>query len=293
MLPPDSSTTASRAPSANRRGPVRNRTATSMIAVQTRHERDPRQGGQWRDQLQEGRRVDIGAGLGPVRVGVRVRSGGSPVRDGLHGPCPSGRPNGWASSDDHQPHGERRRPGRSISADGRRDAIERRDGRAVARDGQLVRADRSYPGGVYGDRGGWRPGRGADRTTYVCTGDCTPSADRRRSTGVRVGWPRAEHRPASPAPAPPRDVARRRRMRSCPIDVAAPDIIEAAGLRWIHIESPRIGRSGLARGAVRLPPARLRGRLLAQPATQAGPVRRLRVHRPALPAVRQGQRRGS
>ena len=42
-----------------------------------------------------------------------------------------------------------------------------------------------------------------------------------------------------------------------PEAVATPEIIEAAGLRWIHIESPRERRSRLARGALRLPPARL------------------------------------
>ena len=49
-------------------------------------------------------------------------------------------------------------------------------------------------------------------------------------------------------------------------------------------------RPGLAGGALRLPPARLRGRLLAQPAPEGRRVRRLPVHRAPLPALRQARR---
>ena len=63
-----------------------------------------------------------------------------------------------------------------------------------------------------------------------------------------------------------------------------------ARLRWINIERPRAGRPRLARGALRLPPARLRGRLLAQPAPEGRRVRRLPLHRAALPALRQAAR---
>ena len=53
----------------------------------------------------------------------------------------------------------------------------------------------------------------------------------------------------------------------------------------------RPGRSRLARGALRLPPAaRLRGRPVAQPATEDRRGPRLPVHRPALPGVRQDGR---
>ena len=43
----------------------------------------------------------------------------------------------------------------------------------------------------------------------------------------------------------------------------------------------------MARGALRVPSPRLRGRPLAQPAPEGRRVRRLPVHRPALPALRQ------
>src|SRR4051794_23302618 len=46
----------------------------------------------------------------------------------------------------------------------------------------------------------------------------------------------------------------------------------------------------MARGTLRVPPARLRGRALAQPAPEGRRVRRLPVHRPALPALRQDGR---
>jgi hypothetical protein len=49
-----------------------------------------------------------------------------------------------------------------------------------------------------------------------------------------------------PSIALPRPIPRPRRRASgssdaiLPVDVAAPEIIEAAGLRWIHIENPRV-----------------------------------------------------
>ena len=52
---------------------------------------------------------------------------------------------------------------------------------------------------------------------------------------------------AVPSIALPRPLPRPRSRRisgstdaNLPVDVATPDIIETAGLRWIHIESPRI-----------------------------------------------------
>ena len=54
--------------------------------------------------------------------------------------------------------------------------------------------------------------------------------------------------------------------------------------------APAPDRPRLARGALRVPPARLRGRLLAQPAPEGRRVRRLPLLRPALPALRQGGR---
>src|SRR3954468_20983575 len=47
--------------------------------------------------------------------------------------------------------------------------------------------------------------------------------------------------------------------------------------------APRPRRACLARGALRVPPARLRGRPLAQPAAEDRRVRRLPLHRPPLP----------
>ena len=83
----------------------------------------------------------------------------------------------------------------------------------------------------------------------------------------------ARSRTASRATARARRPARRgRRGRRPPLD---------------QHRAPAAGRPRLARGALRLPPARLRGRLLAQPAPEGRRVRRLPVHRPALPALRQ------
>ena len=101
------------------------------------------------------------------------------------------------------------------------------------------------------------------------------------------------HMPNIALPPLPRPRGRRARGSVAPDlqpEVAAPEIIEASGLRWIHIESPRTADRDWLEEQLRLPPARLRGRLLAQPAPEARPVRRLRLHRPALPAVREGDR---
>ena len=99
---------------------------------------------------------------------------------------------------------------------------------------------------------------------------------------------------AEPAQAPPAPSGADARAASSPPRLSLRprnvEIVEAAGLRWINIERPRADRPRLARGALRLPPARLRGRLLAQPAPEGRRVRRLPVHRPALPALRQDGR---
>ena len=63
--------------------------------------------------------------------------------------------------------------------------------------------------------------------------------------------------------------------------------IAAEGLRWVKIDHPGPARAGLARGELRLPRPRLRGRPLAQPAPEDRPVRGLPLHRPALPGLRQ------
>ena len=62
------------------------------------------------------------------------------------------------------------------------------------------------------------------------------------------------------------------------------------GLRWLHIDDPNCRRAGLAGGALRVPPAGLRGRALAQPAPQDRQVRGLPVHRAPLPGLRQRSR---
>ena len=101
-------------------------------------------------------------------------------------------------------------------------------------------------------------------------------------------------RHAEPAQAPLRSRTRVRAAQSVitPPEPEEPpvEIVEAGGLRWINIERPRAGRPRVAGGALRLPPARLRGRLLAQPAPEDRRVRRVPVHRAPLPALRQDGR---
>ena len=68
------------------------------------------------------------------------------------------------------------------------------------------------------------------------------------------------------------------------------EIVAGEGLRWVNIERPTAARARLAGGGVRLPRPRPRGRLLAQPAAEDRRVRRLPLHRPALPGLRQRRR---
>ena len=96
-------------------------------------------------------------------------------------------------------------------------------------------------------------------------------------------------------PSLPRSPFGRRSSRRAPEAAPAHDeprveIIESPGLRWINIERPRQVDLAWLRGALRVPPARLRGRHLAQPAPEGRRVRRLPVHRAALPALRQAGR---
>ena len=104
MLPPASSTAASSAPIAKRRGPVRKRTATSSTAVHTPDEQEPRKLGQRRHRLEEGRRVDVRDRLRPVRVGVRGVQAGEPVAEGFlaRPPRPS---SGRSQEHDREPDG--------------------------------------------------------------------------------------------------------------------------------------------------------------------------------------------
>ena len=126
-----------------------------------------------------------------------------------------------------------------------------------------------------------------------------------RSTTVPDSMPPAPDDPLSPRPTPQASpaslpgspFARRARSRaradvSARLSARTPriEIVEAPGLRWINIERPRPAEPAWLRGALRLPPARLRGRLLAQPAPEGRRVRRLPVHRAALPALRQAGR---
>ena len=71
------------------------------------------------------------------------------------------------------------------------------------------------------------------------------------------------------------------------VEVAEPRVVEACGLRWIHIDDPRLADREWLEAALRLPSARLGGRLLAQPALEARRLRRLPLHRPALPGLRE------
>ena len=110
--------------------------------------------------------------------------------------------------------------------------------------------------------------------------------------------PRSPH--AEPATA--RDCAGRPRSRGHR-RIPEPDspnveIIETPGLPVDPHRAPAGRRPRVARGALRLPPPRLRGRPLAQPAPEGRRVRGLPLRRPALPALRQGgraaeRRRGS
>ena len=59
------------------------------------------------------------------------------------------------------------------------------------------------------------------------------------ASDAALRWCRAEPRLPAPAAAPPWSAPGRARDGRSTADVATPDIIEAAGIRWIHIESPR------------------------------------------------------
>ena len=96
--------------------------------------------------------------------------------------------------------------------------------------------------------------------------------------------------PRSPVRAPLRARARRRAPRAPERDEPRVEIVEAPGLRWINIERPRQVDQAWLEERFEFHPARLRGRLLAQPAPEGRRVRRLPVHRAALPALRQDGR---
>ena len=103
--------------------------------------------------------------------------------------------------------------------------------------------------------------------------------------------PRSPH--AEPAQAPPARTARARAAVAPPrLSLETPQRRDRRGRRPAldQHRAPAPDRPRLARGALRLPPARLRGRLLAQPAPEGRRVRRLPVRRPALPALRQARR---
>src|SRR4029077_24148 len=89
----------------------------------------------------------------------------------------------------------------------------------------------------------WRP-RGAGTRSRCCQStnvrfaDCTSSGAKRPSCSVtydgdvpNIALPRPLPRPRGRRQTSPDEVM--------PDVIATPDIIEAAGLRWIHIESPR------------------------------------------------------
>ena len=106
---------------------------------------------------------------------------------------------------------------------------------------------------------------------------------------------RAAKSPCRTCPSPAlRRAARVRAARSSPARLSPRrpnvEIVEAARPALDQHRAPRAGRPRVARGALRLPPARLRGRLLAQPAPEGRRVRRLPLRRAALPALRQERR---
>ena len=148
-------------------------------------------------------------------------------RPGLRGPATADRP-----SPPHRARA-RRRPARGRRPQQRRDRRQprhrledRRDApvphlRAVRR---LV-ADRA--------RGARRPRRLAGRATRRLTP--RPAATDPAATMVPCRTSRSRVRcPVRAVAGPPT-----RSTPSSPADVASPDIIEASGIRWIHIESPR------------------------------------------------------
>ena len=105
----------------------------------------------------------------------------------------------------------------------------------------------------------------------------------------------SEKEPADAEPPKPRlrrhARAGARRARAEP-EPRKPNVetIAAEGLRWVNIERPTPLEQRLAGGALRLPRPRPRGRALAQPAPEDRRVRRLPVHRPALPGLRPRRR---
>ena len=117
-LPPATSIAANgkSRPAASSRGPVRKRTAASSSAVQTRHERLPRQRRERRDRLEERRRVDVGDRVVPVAVEIRVRElGGLPVAAGVLAGAPEATPR-LAERDDQDPGGDRQPVARRAAA---------------------------------------------------------------------------------------------------------------------------------------------------------------------------------
>ena len=91
MLPPDSSADGQQGPEGEQPRAGQEADGDEEDRGPDAHEDDPRQGCERRDELQEGRRVDVGAGLRPVRVGVRRVEVGRPVGDRLLARCPTGR----------------------------------------------------------------------------------------------------------------------------------------------------------------------------------------------------------
>ena len=116
--------------------------------------------------------------------------------------------------------------------------------------------------------------------------DADDDADRRRAAAVPM--------PNLPKPASARGAVTRR-GRTRPPSLSAPnvEVVEASRrqtLRWINIERPRQVDRAWLEEHFDFHAARLRGRLLAQPAPEGRRVRRLPLRRPALPGLRQARR---
>ena len=157
------------------------------------------------------------------------------------------------------------------------------------------------------DRGGGLGGRDGHRR-QVCRAGRKPASPRsgrvapRRPTGLAV---RRVRRPAGCATIPPCEpgflqvpnLLPRPRLRTRPGSLPGaleepegiePDVILVRRRSLAEHGAAARGGPRVARAGVRLPPPRHRGRGVAQPAPQAGRLRRLPVHRSALPGVRQG-----
>ena len=183
-----------------------------------------------RDRLQERRRVDVRDRIGPVRAHVRIRQRREPVAVGVlaGAPQPAER---LAEDHDREPDDRTRRQSHDLVSTTPRSGLGSDPQRRSDRD--RVRGDGSVDRQV-----GLIPGASA---SWVGRPDCTAGPRSSRSVPYDGNVPNLALPCRCPAPPCGRGGSGAAQARS------DPEIIEAAGLRWIHIESPR-SRPRLARG---------------------------------------------